>query len=148
MLRGNISGFTAILNRGQSGEPIGFFSDCLCNATQFDLMLGFFSSSTNQCFGRRFRLFPLQWWSYESDSKWHSYRTGQKRHCQRWTNTLIPFFGDTDIEKLKNTLSERDTPSSNCLAWLIRNRLDIRIIAPKDGIGISHQNRRFQRWRE
>ena len=26
-------------------EPIGFFSDCLCNATQFDLMLGFFSSS-------------------------------------------------------------------------------------------------------
>ena len=26
-------------------EPIGFFSDCLCNATNFDLMLGFFSSS-------------------------------------------------------------------------------------------------------
>lgn len=26
-------------------EPIGFFSECLCNATQFDLMLGFFSSS-------------------------------------------------------------------------------------------------------
>lgn len=26
-------------------EPIGFFSDCLCNATHFDLMLGFFSSS-------------------------------------------------------------------------------------------------------
>ena len=26
-------------------EPVGFFSDCLCNATRFDLMLGFFSSS-------------------------------------------------------------------------------------------------------
>ena len=26
-------------------EPIGFFSDCLCNSTKFDLMLGFFSSS-------------------------------------------------------------------------------------------------------
>lgn len=26
-------------------EPIGFFSDCLCNATRFDLKLGFFSTS-------------------------------------------------------------------------------------------------------
>src|SRR5574344_1754595 len=26
-------------------EPLGFFSECLCNSTQFDLMLGFFSSS-------------------------------------------------------------------------------------------------------
>lgn len=26
-------------------EPIGFFSECLCNSTQFDLMLGFFSST-------------------------------------------------------------------------------------------------------
>ncbi len=23
-------------------EPIGFFSECLCNSTLFDLMLGFF----------------------------------------------------------------------------------------------------------
>ena len=26
-------------------EPVGFFSDCLCNSTRFDLMLGFFSST-------------------------------------------------------------------------------------------------------
>ena len=26
-------------------EPVGFFSEALCNATQFDLKLGFFSSS-------------------------------------------------------------------------------------------------------
>ncbi len=25
-------------------EPVGFFSDCLCNSKQFDLMLGFFFS--------------------------------------------------------------------------------------------------------
>ena len=49
------------------------------------------------------------------------------------------FFDITDIEKLKNTLSERDAHFFDCLAWLIRNnRLDIRIVAPKDGIGISH----------
>ncbi|KAA4746868.1 DNA repair helicase, partial [Bacteroides fragilis] len=26
-------------------EPLGFFSEALCNSTQFDLKLGFFSSS-------------------------------------------------------------------------------------------------------
>ena len=54
-------------------------------------------------------------------------------------NTPIPFFDITDIEKLKNTLSERDTHFFECLTWLIRNnRLEIKIIAPKAGIGISH----------
>lgn len=54
-------------------------------------------------------------------------------------DTPIPFFDISDIEKLKNTLSERDVHFFECLAWLIRNsRLEIRIVAPKDGIGISH----------
>ena len=54
-------------------------------------------------------------------------------------DTPIPFFDINDIEKLKNTLSERDIHFFECLTWLIRNnRLDIKIIAPKDGIGISH----------
>lgn len=51
----------------------------------------------------------------------------------------IPFFDIADIENLKNTLSERDAHFFNCLAWLIRNnRLEIKIITPKDSIGISH----------
>jgi superfamily II DNA or RNA helicase len=51
----------------------------------------------------------------------------------------IPFFDISNIENLKNTLSERDIHFFNCLAWLIRNdRLEIKIISPKDSIGISH----------
>ena len=51
----------------------------------------------------------------------------------------IPYFDVSDIQKIKETLSERDNHFFNCLAWLIRhNRLDIKIIAPKNGIGISH----------
>ena len=38
-------------------EPIGFFSDCLCNATQFDLMLGFFSSSAISVLANGFATF-------------------------------------------------------------------------------------------
>lgn len=59
-------------------------------------------------------------------------------------DTPIPFFDISDIEKLKNTLSERDAHFFECLAWLIRNnRLEIRIVAPKDGIGISHTKTGF-----
>jgi len=51
----------------------------------------------------------------------------------------IPFFDIADIENLKYTLSERDIHFFDCLAWLVRNnRLEIKIIAPKDSIGISH----------
>ena len=51
----------------------------------------------------------------------------------------IPYFDVSDIQKIKETLSERDNHFFNCLAWLIRhNRLDIKIIVPKNGIGISH----------
>lgn len=54
-------------------------------------------------------------------------------------DTPIPFFNIEDIESLRGTLSERDAHFFDCLAWLIRNdRLEIKIVAPKDGIGISH----------
>ena len=51
----------------------------------------------------------------------------------------LPFFDLDDLEKLKSTLSERDAHFFECLSWLIRNnRLEVKIVAPKEGIGISH----------
>ena len=51
----------------------------------------------------------------------------------------LPFFDLDDLEKLKSTLSERDTHFFECLSWLIKNdRLEVKIVAPKEGIGISH----------
>lgn len=38
-------------------EPLGFFSECLCNSIQFDLMLGFFSSSVIRTLADGFALF-------------------------------------------------------------------------------------------
>jgi hypothetical protein len=38
-------------------EPVGFFSDCLCNSKQFDLMLGFFSSSAINILSYGFAIF-------------------------------------------------------------------------------------------
>ncbi len=51
----------------------------------------------------------------------------------------LPFFDLTNLEKLKSTLSERDAHFFECLSWLIRNnKLEVKIVAPKEGIGISH----------
>ncbi len=120
-------------------EPIGFFSDCLCNATQFDLMLGFFSSSAINVLADGFASFLYN--GGRMNLIVNDILTEQDKAAiaKGKFDTPIPFFDISDIEKLKNTLSERDVHFFECLAWLIRNsRLEIRIVAPKDGIGISH----------
>lgn len=120
-------------------EPVGFFSECLCNSTQFDLMLGFFSSSAINVLSDGFASFLYGGGRMRLII--NNILTEQDRDAiSTGINTEdIPFFDIADIENLKNTLNERDAHFFDCLAWLIRNnRLEIKIIAPKDSIGISH----------
>lgn len=120
-------------------EPIGFFSDCLCNSTQFDLMLGFFSSSAINVLADGFASFLYN--GGRMNLIVNDILTEQDKNAiaNGKLDTPIPFYDISNIEQLKNTLSERDAHFFECLAWLIRNnRLDIRIVAPKNGIGISH----------
>lgn len=120
-------------------EPIGFFSDCLCNSTHFDLMLGFFSSSAINVLADGFATFLYNGGQVRliindilTDQDKQAIANGEQ-------GSPIPFFDLSDIEKLKQTLSERDAHFFDCLAWLIRNnRLEIKIVIPKEGIGISH----------
>ena len=120
-------------------EPVGFFSEGLCNATTFDLKLGFFSSSAINvlcdgfaCFlyhGGRMRLIINDVLS-ERDKE--SINEGM-------SDSILPTFDIRNLETLKNTLSERDRHFFECLAWLIRNeRIEIKIIAPREGNGIAH----------
>ena len=120
-------------------EPIGFFSDCLCNSTQFDLMLGFFSSSAINVLADGFASFLYNGGCVNLIVNDILTEQDKNAIAKGGLDTPIPFFDIDDIEKLKNTLSERDTHFFECLSWLIRNnRLDIKIVAPKDSIGISH----------
>lgn len=120
-------------------EPIGFFSDCLCNATQFDLMLGFFSSSAINVLADGFASFLYNGGKMRLIVNDILTEQDKNAIANGKLGTPIPFFDINDIERMKKTLSERDTHFFNCLAWLIRNnRLDIRIVVPKEGIGISH----------
>ncbi len=120
-------------------EPIGFFSDCLCNASQFDLMLGFFSSSAINILADGFASFLYN--GGRMNLIINDILTEQDKIAiaKGELDTPIPFFDIADIEKLKCILSERDRHFFECLTWLIRNnRLDIKIIAPISGVGISH----------
>ena len=120
-------------------EPIGFFSEALCNATQFDIKLGFFSSSAINILSDGFATFL--------------YNGGRMRmvindvlsiHDQQAimageTDVMVPYFDLQDLAEVKRTLSERDKHFFECLAWLIKNeKLEIKIVVPKEGEGIAH----------
>lgn len=120
-------------------EPIGFFSECLCNSTRFDLMLGFFSSSAISVLCDGFAAFLYGGGSMRLII--NDILTAQDRNAitKGESAEKIPFFDIEDIQNIKNTLNERDTHFFDCLSWLIRhNRLEIKIIAPINSIGISH----------
>ena len=120
-------------------EPIGFFSEALCNATQFDIKLGFFSSSAINILsdgfatflynGGRMRMVINDILSIEDKQAMIAGEAGD----------LIQYFDLNNLEEVKRTLSERDKHFFECLAWLIKNeRLEIKIVVPKDGEGIAH----------
>lgn len=120
-------------------EPIGFFSEALCNSTQFDIKLGFFSSSAINILsdgfatflynGGRMRMVINDVLSVEDQQ---AFMVGE-------TDVMISYFDLQNIQEIKRTLSERDKHFFECLSWLVRNeRLEIKIVAPKCGDGIAH----------
>lgn len=121
-------------------EPVGFFSDCLCNSTQFDLMLGFFSSSAINVLANGFATFLY------NGGKMRLIINDILTECDKTAiingeNNIddIPFFDISDIKSIYEALSERNKHFFDCLSWLIRNdRIEIKIISPKNSIGISH----------
>jgi len=121
-------------------EPIGFFSECLCNASRFDLMLGFFSSSAISILADGFATFLHNGGKMRliindilTDADKEAIKRGED------DSMLDDIFDLSDLESLRDTLSERDRHFFECLSWLIRNnKIEIKIIAPLSGEGIAH----------
>lgn len=120
-------------------EPVGFFSEALCNATSFDLMLGFFSSSAINVLsygfasfiynGGKMRMIINDILSSDDISAISMAHDGKD----------LPFFDLKNLEKLSYTLNKRDKHFFECLAWLIRNdRIEIKIVRMVNGSGIAH----------
>jgi superfamily II DNA or RNA helicase len=121
-------------------EPLGFFSESLCNASSFDLMLGFFSSSAISVLADSFAIFLHNGGRMRliindilTEPDKQAILCGQSESLQR------VFFNLTDIGQLKETLSRQDKHFFDCLSWLIaNNRIEFKIISPIDSYGISH----------
>lgn len=121
-------------------EPVGFFSEGLCNATSFNLKLGFFSSSAISLLsdgfaeflynGGRMRMVINDILSPEDKE---AIKNGLS------ASPFVPALDLNNLESIKEALDERGIHFFECLSWLIRQgRIGIKIIAPKGGQGISH----------
>lgn len=120
-------------------EPIGFFSEALCNTTQFDIKLGFFSSSAINILSDGFATFLYNGGRMRMIINDILSNEDQLAIINGKANVLVPYFDLQNLQKIKQTLSERDKHFFECLSWLIQNdKLDIKIVVPKEGIGITH----------
>lgn len=120
-------------------EPIGFFSEALCNATQFDIKLGFFSSSAINILSDGFATFLYNGGKMRMVINDVLSIEDKKAFMVGESNIKVPFFDLRNLVEVKRVLSERDRHFFECLAWLIKNeRLEIKIVVPKEGEGIAH----------
>jgi len=120
-------------------EPLGFFSECLCNAKQFDLMLGYFSSSAISVLSFSFAAFLYNGGKMRliindvlTEQDKEAFKIGIGKD-------FLHTFDLSDIASLQQTLSNRDKHFFECLSWLIRNnRIEFKVISPRGSDGISH----------
>lgn len=120
-------------------EPIGFFSEALCNATQFDIKLGFFSSTAINILSDGFAAFLYNGGRMRMVINDFLSIDDKQAIIAGESDVTIPYFDLQNLQDIKNVLSERDKHFFECLAWLIRNeRLELKIVVPKDGEGIAH----------
>ena len=125
---------------GSEDEPIQFYLDALCNSKTFDLLLGYFSSSALNVLSLGFANFIYSGGKMravinnvlsEEDKK--AIAKGQEKEA---FSTVYNF---NNVKELKASLDEYGKHFFECFAWLIANdRIEIKIIKPKDGKGISH----------
>ena len=124
---------------GTEWEPVGFFSECLCNSTKFDLMLGFFSSSAIRILSSGFAVFLYNGGRMRMVINNLLSPKDKQTIIDGQNNNFPDLFDLTDIFSIQYNLSEEGIHFFECLAWLISNkRIEIKIVQPKGHEGIAH----------
>lgn len=120
-------------------EPVGFFSEALCNATSFDLMLGFFSSSAINVLSYGFASFIYNGGKMRMIINDILSSDDVSAISKAHEPGDLPYFDLNNLEDLAFTLNSRNKHFFDCLAWLIRNdRIEIKIVRMVNGRGIAH----------
>ena len=121
-------------------EPFQFYFDGLCNSTNFDLLLGYFSSAAINVLSLGFATFLYSGGSVRmvvnnvlSENDRDAIKAADEG---AYSNNAIDL---TDIKQLKRSLDEYGKHFFECLAWLFANKkIELKIIRPKRGKGIAH----------
>lgn len=120
-------------------EPMGFFSEALCNSTQFDLKLGFFSSSAINVLADGFAAFLYNGGKMRMIINDILSTEDKRAMIVAESEGDEDYFNLQDLGCLRYTLSKRNQHFFDCLAWLIRHgRIEIKAVVPKEGEGIAH----------
>lgn len=125
---------------GSENEPLQFYLDGLANSTEFNLLLGYFSSSAINLLSVAFATFISKGGKMKMVIN-HLLSAKDKETFQRVEENPneIRVFDLTDVVLLGKVLDEYDTHFFECLAYLIsQKRIELKVIKPKSGKGIAH----------
>lgn len=125
---------------GSENEPLQFYLDGLTHSTEFNLLLGYFSSSAISLLSVGFATFISRGGKMRMVIN-HLLSEKDKEAILNAENhdLLNKVFDLNDIVKLEKALDEYSTHFFECLAYLIaQKRIEIKVIKPKSGKGISH----------
>lgn len=124
---------------GRENEPLQFYIDALSNSKNFDLLLGYFSSTAISILSLGFASFLYSGGKMRIAINNILSNQDKKAIQKRQHNEAsVINFSLEDIQSLRKTLDEYSLHFFECLAWLIsKKQIEIKIIQPK-GKGISH----------
>lgn len=125
---------------GTENEPLQFYLDGLANSSDFNMLLGYFSSAAINLLSVGFATFISKGGKMRmvinhllSEKDKEAFEKGQN------SDNLNKIFDLTDVVSLEKVLDEYDTHFFECLAYLIaEKRIEIKIIKPKKNRGIAH----------
>ncbi|QQX75999.1 MULTISPECIES: DEAD/DEAH box helicase family protein [Aequorivita] len=124
---------------GSENEPLQFYLDGLANSKEFNLLLGYFSSSAINLLSVGFATFISKGGKMKMVIN-HLLSSKDKEAIEKAAQESInKVFDLTDVVSLGRVLDEYDTHFFECLAYLIaEKRIEIKVIKPKNGKGIAH----------
>lgn len=125
---------------GSENEPLQFYLDGLANSNEFNLLLGYFSSSAINLLSVGFATFISKGGKMRMVIN-HLLSAKDKETILRVEENPneIRVFDLNDVTELHRNLDEYDSHFFECLAFLIsQKRIEIKVIKPKNGKGISH----------
>lgn len=122
-----------------ANEPLQFYMECLANSTEFNLLLGYFSSSAINLLSVGFATFISKGGKMKMVIN-HLLSQKDKEAIEKANlDGVNKVFDLTDVVSLGRVLDEYDVHFFECLTYLIREkRIEIKVIKPKDGKGIAH----------